>query len=644
MTDEELIQQYNQLKQEQAELNAERQRQVEINRRNYVPTQEDLDFAKKATGVGEEGLLESALIGAGKTFSDIGKGAEQIGTYITGNEKRRAQLEQETADERRLMENIGSPTAALVGEIGAGVALPGLGAARIAKGIGGIKGLAAGGAIAGAGYGAVMPTAPGELRSDNILTSAALGGAGGAALPVAGKVLGAVGRKFSSISPTKSAEKTFEKFIGDVPEEQLDAAIMRGQQAQAQGIDLDLGRAIGSERALSNQQELLRGVKNPELVQDYVNTFNHQIDNGLNKMMNSLGEGVPTQQAYKNLQDVAKRAELSIYRDVKNKTTPMYNKLKSEFIPREELGDLIADPVYQDVLAKSLRSVGFKKQAGSLASSSDNLNLYQVELLRQKAKELSNKAFREGDNLDARAYGEVERNLRDVLSNRSQHFDAAISKYADEINAAQDIAGEANIAALVNASPERIQQVSSSIMKLPSNRISALRNLFYNQKGGKEAWNTVVRQNLMDRLDNIQAKEGSNKKLITLMGKPKQAKEIKALVRGNKDAEEIFDVLEYVSTKPTTASASGRGITVRTGGLDALVGAAKDKLFSVHDVRRDRAIVEMLTNPSRYVAEIKRIKKLRAPRSTKRVLIQSYLSQVMATGGVGGGSDEEGQQ
>jgi chorismate mutase len=268
---------------------------------------------------------------------------------------------------------------------------------------------------------------------------------------------------------------------------------------------------------------------------------------------------------------------------------------------------------------------------GGLAEEGDDINLYQVELLRQKAGEMASKAFRKGNNLDGRAFKEVEQGLRTSLSNNSQFFDDAIARYADEITEAKGLAGEANLSALVNASPQRLQQVSASMLKLPANRITALRNLFHKESGGKEAWNTVVRQNLQDRLENIQSAQPGAKRLVSLMGKPKQAREIKAMLKGNPEAEKIMEVLEYVATKPTAKAVTAPPSRVtRVGPLGEMIGAAKDKLFSAYDSRRDAALVELLTNPAAYGKEIARIRKLRAPKSTKRVLLQSFLAQIAA--------------
>lgn len=622
---QELLQEYQMLKAQKERIDAQRQELANQKRDNYQLTDEDRAEIANLTGIGQEGFFESAVIGAGKAVSDIGTGVKQLVNDSP-------ELRQQVAEERRLMSKIGSPLGAAVGEIGGAVALPGLGAAKVAKALGGgLKGMAAGGATAGALYGGVTPLAPGEERSTNVALGGLTGGVAGATIPAALRGLGAgasaLGRKVKEIRPTSKARGIFQRSIEDLPEEQLAQGIQRGQQAIEEGVDLDVGRAIGSQRAMERQQRAFNRLSNDELVGDYATKFDEQLDTQFNKLLGSLSSKEPQGNIFRNIQNVAKSAERQLLKDVKDATTPMYNKLKTENVNREVLGDLTANPVYEKVLSKALKSPGFKVRAGGLKDG-DSLNLYQVELLRQKAGEEASKAFRKGNNIDGQEFRAVEQELRGVLSNNSQFFDDAITRYADEINQAKETLGEAGIAKLVNASPERIQQVSEQMLKMPSNRISTLRNLFQKQDGGQEAWNAITARNLQDRLDAIQSKASTNQRLVSLMGKPKQVKEIKAMVRGNSDAEKIMDLLEYVASKAPTKARAPSQQPQSALGIGELIQKAKDTAFSIPDKWRDEALVEMLTNPKVYVKEIERIRKLRAPRSTKRVILNSYLAQI----------------
>lgn len=119
--------------------------------------------------------LNEGLEGAGKTFTDFGLGAKQIGAGVLAKvdprfRKTTAQLAQEAADKR-------TADAPLMSTWGgwAGAQAPGIAAAFI-PGVGEIRGAA----LLGAGLGALTPTAPGESRLLNTAIGGGLGAVGGA--------------------------------------------------------------------------------------------------------------------------------------------------------------------------------------------------------------------------------------------------------------------------------------------------------------------------------------------------------------------------------------------------------------------------------------------------------------------------------
>ena len=578
-------------------------------------------------------MAKSALIGADKTFSDIGTGVEQIFTTDPVKEK---QLREQVSEERRLMSKIGSPISAAVGGLAAGVALPGLGAAKVARAVGGIGGAIAGGALGGAAYGSLSPVAEGESRERNAVTGALLGGVVGGSIPLAArgikKGLESAKRATTNISPTLSARQTFDDFVGDIPTEQLTRAQRQGGQAQAAGINLDLGRAVGTKLAREGQAENLGNV-NPSKQLAFENQFNEQVEGNVNRLLNNIASPTKDLQSSLNqFQRVGKKAQQQLFKEVRQQTKPMYDAMKTERVPFSSVDQAVNRSISEDVLPSTSEIV--KRRLGTelnkLKSGEPDVSLYKVELLRQRTKELANKAYNAGDNSLGKVYGDIEGDLRTTLSNNSNVFDDTLSRYADDITQAKTQAGEANLAALVNASPERLQQVSQGLLKAPANRINKLRELFTKQKGGQGAWNNIVRQNLEERLGRIRQSQEGNQRLISLMGTPKQQAEIKALLKGNKEAEEIFQTLKLIGGQPVTKKVTKPGGLSVTGGdlLSRAVGTVRDSILKKYDQRRDTALVELFTNPSRYIKEIERIKKLRAPKAQKKTLIQSLLSTI----------------
>ena len=118
---------------EQAELQqleAEQQQLDDAWRKEVMSDPEQRKAALKQVGIGDEGVGESALIGLGKGFSDIGTTAQQLTTFNPTEQKA---LQKQVDEERRMMGDIGSPIAAMVGQMGADIAttaVPGFGAVK----------------------------------------------------------------------------------------------------------------------------------------------------------------------------------------------------------------------------------------------------------------------------------------------------------------------------------------------------------------------------------------------------------------------------------------------------------------------------------------------------------------------------------
>ncbi len=136
--------------------------------------------------------VQAALIGAGKTFTDIGRGAQGIYYGLTGDEERVAELKAEEAEAERLYDPLRREQrgATFVGEM-----LPYLATAPL----GGTAGATAAAARGGAGAGRALGMYAGEQAALGALqgglgapvgeagTGALIGGALGGALPFAGR-------------------------------------------------------------------------------------------------------------------------------------------------------------------------------------------------------------------------------------------------------------------------------------------------------------------------------------------------------------------------------------------------------------------------------------------------------------------------
>lgn len=124
----------------------------------------------------DPGFAQSMLIGAGRTFDRLGKGAQQLYYGATGNDAELAKLKQQASDDDAAYKPLqeARPWATGIGESLPAVALPGGGAKTL---------------LGNAGRMALAGSLPGALEYGSVderVKRALVGGAAGAAIPIAG--------------------------------------------------------------------------------------------------------------------------------------------------------------------------------------------------------------------------------------------------------------------------------------------------------------------------------------------------------------------------------------------------------------------------------------------------------------------------
>lgn len=186
----------------------------------------DAETARQADPVAGMSTADKLLAGAGKAFSDMGTGAQQIAApvmdavapretklsdLVTGKDRSRsAELKNEVADERKLSAPLMDTTAAKVGYVApalASMAVPGANTVT-------------GAAVAGGALGALQPTGEGESRLLNTAGGAAAGAVG---QKVGEKVTGWVGKKL--------AERATARASAEAANAPKDAILAAGKEA-----------------------------------------------------------------------------------------------------------------------------------------------------------------------------------------------------------------------------------------------------------------------------------------------------------------------------------------------------------------------------------------------------------------------------
>jgi len=165
-------------------------KKFEISAPEGTPEKDVLEYFRS---IADTGTLESLAIGAGRTFTQLGRGAQQAWYAVTGDEEKQKALKQQTEEEGKFYGQLQAthPIATGVGEALPYVAgLPATGTAMGAAAVGAVPGLLE--------YG----------TPEEKLKRAAIGGVAGAAGNTIGKLL------VRGQTPASQASKGFAKLTG----------------------------------------------------------------------------------------------------------------------------------------------------------------------------------------------------------------------------------------------------------------------------------------------------------------------------------------------------------------------------------------------------------------------------------------------
>lgn len=261
-------------------------------RQQLMNTPEVQADAARMSNVGNEGILESALIGAGRSFVNTGRAINQL----TMNPQELAASQQQVDEERQLMSKIGSPIAATVGELGTDIGtlvLPGTGATKLFGQLGKVSSVvnrlnqaanattkAAGkfvgfgapsatklgraaqyigqtstiGGLGGAATGAITPMGTGETKLGQI----ASGGAYGALLGAPASAL--VGKAIipGAMALGRQVSKGVSRILGDAPQTSPVSRIL-SKHLKDSGIttqDLAYAKSVADDFKLKGMEDL----------------------------------------------------------------------------------------------------------------------------------------------------------------------------------------------------------------------------------------------------------------------------------------------------------------------------------------------------------------------------------------------------
>lgn len=221
---------------------------------------------------------DKLLAGAGKAFTDLGRGAAQMVGFGS----------RENVDEtKRLDAPLMNTKAGVVGNIGGNIA-----AAVPAAFIPGAN-TAVGATLVGAGLGALQPVGQDDSRLQNTLTSGALGLAGFGAGRLLGKGVSAASKKMTSIE-----QRVAEKAAQQAASETASARSAAGNAAQNAYRQLEHLRELKAARALTPDEQLVVSSLEKELA-----------EKALEKLMPAAAQKEATAQAYREaIQTEAGRA------------------------------------------------------------------------------------------------------------------------------------------------------------------------------------------------------------------------------------------------------------------------------------------------------------------------------------------------
>lgn len=281
------------------EANRERQAAAELKRKNYVPTQDEIDEAERVTGLKDASTLYKFNAGLLNSAENLAKQPGRLLTEVIGDEGAKAQARKEVDEERKLMSHAGTAGAigGLVGDIGTAL-IPGTIALKGAKalGAGGLLSGTAGYAAAGAGGSLLSAKGTG----DSYLLDAGLGAVGGAAL---GNLIKggtkAVQRIFGAGSQGKAKREVADYLsdqisnMDDTQKTLFTAAVGKYLKSPKSSLDtpgqvLALQEGLGNQ-ALKNQADLIKNQKARYAFED-LNVKQQKTDlDVIQNMANNLG-------------------------------------------------------------------------------------------------------------------------------------------------------------------------------------------------------------------------------------------------------------------------------------------------------------------------------------------------------------------
>ena len=217
--------------------------------------------------VPDEGIIQSALIGTGRTFDRLGAGMQQLYYGATGNDARLAEIKADQEEKTKLYQPLKNarPWATGIGEALPAMAVPMGGAATSLGSLAGRMALG-NAALGGMEYGDA------EERARN----AALQGIGGGLGAVAGKALGSGAARLLNLQPVRGAATAAQKAWAAVLDnagvpmsigERTASRVARGMEDAFSVIPATAGKAqaakAAQQTALNQAAARLAGVNNP---------------------------------------------------------------------------------------------------------------------------------------------------------------------------------------------------------------------------------------------------------------------------------------------------------------------------------------------------------------------------------------------
>ena len=250
---------------------------------------------------------------------------------------------------------------------------------------------------------------------------------------IGGSILG--GMAGNRATTTSSAQDVAKRGIKGVSEQDMNAAVLLQQEANARGIPMSTAEAIAHTSGNKNLTDMQRIVENlPESSPIMSEFYRNRPEQIRQAAVNEFSNISPVVRSPNQINDEFRNAARTVVGDTEKQinaaSRPFYDAAKPQIIPDDQYAAIASDPAFQS----SLKRLRGNELSGSTVSNLPDNSIGVVDAVTKdmtaqgKALNVKGQGF---NPLDAEMYKAGSKNARNVARNAVPDYDTALKIQAE---------------------------------------------------------------------------------------------------------------------------------------------------------------------------------------------------------------------